>query len=255
MYGKPLRSYALEGHLTVEGWLGLGALGLTMAISRRHLGLGVRAAVGEIGIHHGRYFIALALLRQTGEMAVAIDVFEDQHLNVDWSGSGNREVFLSNLRRFAVDMSGVLVHKADSLTMQTPELLGLSKGQGFRLFSVDGGHQVVNVLHDLEIVAGVLSVGGVIVLDDFFNPDWPGVNEGVFKFLARSHSLAPFCYGNNKLFLCGAGEQSDWLEWVRAEIVPHSQNVKPVVLSGYPVLHLEPPAPAQIVETVPRVSR
>jgi hypothetical protein len=30
MYGKPLRSYALEGHLTVEGWLGLGALGLTM---------------------------------------------------------------------------------------------------------------------------------------------------------------------------------------------------------------------------------
>jgi hypothetical protein len=238
-----LRRYAMEGHLTVEGWLGIGALGLTIAISERQLNQGVRAAVGEIGVHHGRYFIPLALLRQAGERAVAIDVFEDQHLNVDYSGSGNREIFLSNLVKHAVDMSDVLLHKADSLAMQSDELASLSGGQGFRLFSVDGGHQVVNVVHDLGIVADTLATGGVVVLDDFFNPDWPGVNEGLFDFLARSRSLAPFCYGDNKLFLCGASEQAGWLEWVRAKIVPHSSRVKPVILSGYSVVHLDPPSP------------
>ena len=92
MINEALKRYATEGHLAVEGWLGIGALGLTVAISERQLSRGIRAAVGEIGVHHGRYFIALALLREKSERAVAIDVFEDQHLNVDYSGSGNREI-------------------------------------------------------------------------------------------------------------------------------------------------------------------
>jgi hypothetical protein len=103
-----LKTFALEGHLTVEGWLGIGALGLTIQISERHLSRGMHAAVGEIGIHHGRFFVALALLRQAGEIALAIDVFDDdQHLNVDWSGSGNRDAFLANLHRHGVSMSDV----------------------------------------------------------------------------------------------------------------------------------------------------
>src|SRR5262247_3859851 len=152
MLTPSLTRYALEGHATVEGWLGIGALGLTIAISERQVNQGIKAAVGEIGVHHGRYFISLALLRQTGERAVAIDVFEDQHLNVDYSGRGDQEILLANLHRHDVDMTGVVLHKADSLTMGSDELLRLSSGEGFRLFSVDGGHQVGNVVHDLGIV-------------------------------------------------------------------------------------------------------
>ena len=220
MLTPSLIRYALEGHAAVEGWLGIGASGLTIAISERQRHQGIKAAVGEIGVHHGRYFILLALLRQPGERAVAIDVFEDQHLNVDYSGSGNREIFLSNLAKHAVDMSDLIVHKADSLSMQSSDLAGLSGDRGYRLFSVDGGHQVANVTHDLSIVGEVLSPGGIVVLDDFFNPDWPGVNEGLFQFLANSHSLAPVCYGDNKLFLSRAAEQKDWLEWVRRNCPP-----------------------------------
>src|SRR5262245_14469380 len=151
MLSASLRTYALESHTTVEGWLGIGALGLTIEISERQQRQSIRGGVGEIGVHHGRYFIALALLRQAGERAVAIDVFEDQHLNVDWSGRGDQEILLANLHRHDVDMTGVVLHKADSLTMGSDELLRLSSGEGFRLFSVDGGHQVGNVVHDLGI--------------------------------------------------------------------------------------------------------
>jgi len=241
-----LREYALRGHLNVDGRLGVGALGLTIAISQRHVTRGVRGAVGQIGIHHGRYFIVLALSRQAGENAVAIDIFEDQHLNADWSGQGDREAFCSNLLRHDVDMSEVVIHKADSLTMSSWELLALSKGQNYRMFSVDGGHQVANVLHDLELVAGALSPGGVIVLDDFYNPEWPGVNEGLFKLLARSRSLAPFCYGDNKLFLCAGDEQADWLDWVNNEVVPKSSYVNKVILCGYSAFHLTAPEFSQL---------
>jgi Methyltransferase domain len=140
-------------------------------------------------------------------------------------------------------MSDVFVHKADSLTMRSDDLASLGGLEGFRLFSVDGGHQVANVIHDLGLIGDNLTNGGVVVLDDFFNPDWPGVNEGLFAFLARSRSLAPFSYGDNKLFLCLAAEQADWLEWVRAEIVPRSARVKSVLLAGHSVLHLDPPSP------------
>ena len=247
MLTPALKTYALEGHLTVEGWLGIGALGLTIQISQRQLSRGMHAAVGEIGIHHGRFFVALALLRQAGEIATAIDVFEDQHLNVDWSGSGNRDAFLANLHRHGVSMSDVVIHKIDSLTMQSRDLISLSNGQRFRLFSIDGGHRVVNVVHDLGLVADALAPGGAIVLDDFFNPDWPGVNEGLFTFLEQNQSLAPFCYGDNKLFLCAAAEQQDWVDWVRTEIVPISHCVKPVLLSGYSVFYLAPPAAVSVL--------
>jgi peptide chain release factor 2 len=53
----------------------------------------------EIGVHHGRLFIPMALARRPGERALAIDVFEDQHLNVDHSGKGDRARFEENVAR------------------------------------------------------------------------------------------------------------------------------------------------------------
>ena len=43
---------------------------------------------------------------------------------------------------------------------------------------------------------------GIVFLDDFFAPDWPGVTEGLEKYLNRNPKLVPFCIGHNKLLLC-----------------------------------------------------
>lgn len=240
---QPLIDYALhDGHRQVEGWLGDGALGMTMAISQHQIALGMKGAVGEIGVHHGRFLIALALLKQPTEKVIAIDVFEDQHLNVDWSGSGSREILLLNLQKFGVMMNDIVIHKADSLQMSSSQLLGLSE-QYFRLFSVDGGHQVANVLNDIGIVTDVLAPKGVIILDDFFNPDWPGVNEGFFQFMAHSSSLAPFCYGDNKIFLCQKNEHIEWIEWIQQDILSMCAYSKKVMVAGYVAYHLHPPSP------------
>jgi len=65
-------------------------------------------------VYHGRGFVPLALLRRAGEVAVAVDVFEDQHLNQDASGEGSEAGFNATLRRFGVADDVVRIHTSIS---------------------------------------------------------------------------------------------------------------------------------------------
>jgi len=220
---------------------------MTMLVSQRQVALGTRGSIAEIGVHHGRYMIELALLREQGEAAVAIDLFELlQEQNVDRSGSGNKRIFTDNLKALQVPMDGLTIHSGDSLEMSSDDLLRLGGGVPYRLFSVDGGHRVVNVVHDLDIVSRALCEGAVVVLDDFNNPFWPGVNEGLFRYLSGENTLAPFCYGNNKLYLCREEEHDDWMQWVTALDFTFGVVRKEVELSGHKVFYADTPSPEQV---------
>ena len=80
--------YVLRGkHRDVGGWIEPGALAGQRSSTGCSLKPELADRVAEIGVHHGqRFFIALCLLRRPGERALAIDIFDDQHLNVDNSG-------------------------------------------------------------------------------------------------------------------------------------------------------------------------
>ena len=43
---------------------------------------------------------------------------------------------------------------------------------------------------------------GIIVLDDAFNEQWPGVAEGLHRHFARQPNLVPFAIGANKAYFC-----------------------------------------------------
>ena len=96
----------------------------------------MRGAVVEIGVHHGRLFIALNLTRKSGESAVAIDLFEDQHENTDNSGRGDLQKFKANVDRWS-SLDSVVLHQGDSTLLKTDELLNLSGGP-VRLFASMG---------------------------------------------------------------------------------------------------------------------
>eukprot|EP00958_Prasinococcus_capsulatus_P013486 scaffold1390_cov234-Prasinococcus_capsulatus_cf.AAC.1 len=66
-----------------------------------------RAAVGEIGVFHGRSFLPLWALREAHEPAVAVDLFEAQQAsNQDASGAGSRRAFERALRAFGTFADG-----------------------------------------------------------------------------------------------------------------------------------------------------
>jgi len=158
------------------------------------------SGVAEIGVHHGKLFILLYLLGSQHETAVAIDLFSQQHLNVDHSGAGDLERFKQNLRRHA-DTDRLILHEGNSTQLTSAQLLELGRGP-FRLISVDGGHTAEITEHDLATSEGALAKGGIIILDDCFKEMWPGVTDGVHRHFSQPRAIVPFGIGANKTFFC-----------------------------------------------------
>src|SRR5918993_981004 len=139
------------GQRAIEGWLQDDALLLTLALHRQQRAAGIRGGVAEIGVHHGRFFVALALLCDgAGERALAVDVFADQHLNPGGSGHGDRTIFDTNLARWGVSERAV-ERQQDSLTLTPAEVRSALGGAGARLFSVDGSHSLEHAAQDPRV--------------------------------------------------------------------------------------------------------
>jgi hypothetical protein len=195
-----LKAYIEHGHQLVKGWLFPGAPQAIVLLSEEQRRCAVSGGVAEIGVHHGKLFILLYLLSSGNELAVAIDLFSHQDLNVDHSGAGDLERFKRNLRRHA-DAARLVIHEGDSTQLTAKDLLQLGRGP-FRFISIDGGHTAEITAHDLATGEGALAEGGIIILDDCFKEMWPGVTDGVHQFFSEPHTVVPFGIGANKVFFC-----------------------------------------------------
>ena len=82
-----------------------------------------------------------------------------------------------------------------------PILTRLAEGP-LRFVSVDGGHTAEITAHDLATAEAAIAEGGIIVVDDVFNEQWPGVGDGVRRYFERRPNLVPFAIGANKTYFC-----------------------------------------------------
>lgn len=159
---------------------------------------GIAGNLFEIGVHHGKTALLLARMLRTGERLGVCDVFGRQELNVDRSGEGSLDLFRRNLRAHTRPADVVIHAKRSEL---------LSDGDtttSCRLFHIDGGHLPEVVQADMRTAVRALHEEGVVIVDDIFNPSWPGVAEGFFAFMTGEPVLVPLLIGGNKVFLCRA---------------------------------------------------
>jgi Methyltransferase domain len=190
--------YRMAGHRFVQGWLQPEVLDIAHTLDRVQRENNIGGAVAEIGVHHGKFFIGLHLLLHENQRSLAIDVFADQHLNLDGSGLGDRGKLLANINRWA-SADGLVIHQGDSTALDSAAIQKLV-GSPVRLFSVDGGHTEQVVLSDMNLAEASLADGGVVMADDVFHQMWPGVAVGTLRYLQNGGSLAPFAIGFNKVF-------------------------------------------------------
>ena len=243
---RRLARYADWGDRRVKGFFEPGLLRVYLALDEMHERRGVSGALAEIGVFHGKSFIPLALLAAPGERAVAVDCFADQTANRDGSGEGCRAAFERNLsdaldaccrreeeeeeeaEEAEEEEEGEGDDGEDAATAATPRLArrpplpawvsiveadsttlsGLADvpDGGCRVVSVDGCHTAAATAADLALAHAALHPEGVVVLDDAFNPDWPGVVTGLFEWSAESgRALRPFALAYGKAFLARPG--------------------------------------------------
>lgn len=236
-----LRKYALDGGINdVSGWLSSGAISLVLAVNQWQRWNSIEGHTAEIGVHHGKLFILLKNLCSVGEFALAVDVFEDQQLNPDHSGHGDREKLEHNLRTHSNNRN-VLILKKDSLLL-TPEDFD---NRQIRIFSVDGSHTAEHTESDLSFATRMLARGGVVILDDFYNQEWPGVQEGFYSFMSHCcDRFAAVAYGDNKMIISSREDQPKLLEFFKNFILRFASFSKPVVVHGNEALCISmKPAP------------
>jgi len=228
----------LQAFHRIEGWFEFDAALLFMKYNQLAFEDRERGNVLEIGVHHGLSSIAIAALRGSGKQLTAIDLFEDQqNKNVSGSGGGDRRCFENNMREFYPDTGFVRV-----IARPSGELTPSDLGSGFTFIHIDGGHSPEEVYHDLKLCHDVSAEGGLIALDDYFNPEHPGVCEGAVEFsLRHPGALRPLVAGYNKVLFQKPRDKSADLNASFLQAFPNLRHKivrmwkSPVILLGAPL--------------------
>ncbi len=226
-----LNRYAGGAHRQVDGWLSQLDAEMALQIGLEQRRMGLTGSVGEIGIHHGRLFILLALTLQPGETAFAVDIFGDQEANLDGSGYGDEAVFRQNMKRFEVAEGQVAVIRSSSTAIGWRDIEAQVKARA-RFFSIDGGHTSEVTANDMAIADEGLDDRGVVILDDWFNPEFPAVSEGACRHLiAHPGRLVPFAIGDNKVLFCRPG-QADGYRAALRRTLPERLHMRTTTMFG-----------------------
>ena len=190
-----LQAYS-EFFTSIEGAFQFDAALLFMAYNQLINSQGIFGDVLEIGVRQGLSSIAVAALRGPGRRCFAVDLFADlQSENISRSGVGDKAAFIGNMSAFYENTDFLQIISSNSLALKPGDL-----GSEFSFCHIDGGHSDPETYHDLELCYQILMPGGLVAVDDYFNPSFPGVCEGAFRFMLEyPGALTPVAIGFNKV--------------------------------------------------------
>jgi Methyltransferase domain len=152
-----------------------------------------RGDLCELGVYQGKSSIALGTMARADEWLLCFDTF----LEVP------EQTVEANIQRFCPDLGDRLVCIRRDLTAQRtpPSEVG---SNSLRFLHLDAVHDHPSVLNDLRNFLPLLTPEAVIVLDDCFDPDWPGVSTAMTEFCLSDmgHHIRPFAASRSKMYLC-----------------------------------------------------
>lgn len=193
--------YNSKNRKKIKGWLSEVDNKIFETILVHQNDSNIKGATAEIGLHHGKSFIPLCLHLKSDERGYGIDLFNNQGLNLDASGNGSEERVVRHLDNFGVSRNSYVLDSRSSDIVQAKDIVE-NVGQ-VRFFSIDGGHWEAIVENDLTLASKVLISGGVIAVDDYLRPDWPGVASGFHNWYRENKKeFQIFAVGFNKAYLC-----------------------------------------------------
>jgi len=181
----------------IEGWFSRDAARLFGWVDEIQKTNNVVGDLFEIGCHHGRSAQLMgAMARPKSETLRVCDLFGLQSDNVSRSGRGDRDIFENNMQLVRDLGVSYRIFQKNSLALKQTEV-----GNGYRFFHIDGGHNPEEALADLKLAANSLCEQGVIALDDPFRAEWPGVTEGLIRFLDQFSEFEAIVVGCNKVLV------------------------------------------------------
>jgi SAM-dependent methyltransferase len=172
----------------IPGWFNIDDLAHFSLVLSTQTTSGIRGDLLEIGCYHGRSAAVLAMHLQADERLFLADAF-DLPLDDPYGDTPTPEQVWQNLANAVPNLSRerISIQRVYSNDIQLPP------DARVRFAHIDGGHDAATVREDLALCARYLMPGGVVAVDDYAHPQYPGVTEAVDEFLdcqASFHVLA-----------------------------------------------------------------
>ncbi len=160
----------------------------------------------EIGVYRGRLAALMNLHRARKEQLFLVDPVMP------------KDEIKGYLADTGADMENI--HYLDIFSQQLPAVQGwASLASTMRFIHIDGEHTRVAVLHDLRAAEPLLRDNGIIVVDDFFNAQYPQVTQGVFEYCAaNTDRIVLLMHGFNKVILCRPKYYAFYQSWLTEKL-------------------------------------
>lgn len=201
--GKSVQAY-LDAVDSIEGSFETDNAFLFMAYNQLIAAEGISGDVLEIGVYQGKSALVVASLRGDGRRFVAVDLFESGS-NLSGASPQSQATFLATMKRFHGSTEFIRPIAGPSAALTASDL-----GTKFSFCHIDGGHSPEETYRDLELGCQILMPGGLLALDDYFNPATPGVCEGAIAFRHdHREALKPLAIGRNKVLFQKSGRGSE----------------------------------------------
>lgn len=187
----------------IPGWFNLDDMAHFQLVLATQSCAGIAGDLLEIGCYHGRSAAFLAMQLQPGERLHLCDAFGLAG-GETYGDTPTPEGVRRNLAAAdpELDPDRISIHRGLSRHLTLP------MGSGLRFAHVDGSHRCEDASFDLDLCAAHLTPGGVIAVDDYQHPQYPGVTEAADDFLARHLDFRVLADLNRagalgrKLYLC-----------------------------------------------------
>ena len=217
----------------VEGWLNANLFPSLVWLHEIQQTLGARGGIMEIGVHHGLFFMTLNAMVEAGEgTSYAVDLFDQQEMNIDKSGKGHMASLEANLALHDRHKGANVERLAADSTRIAPQDRARLAAARPKVISIDGGHTAEHTISDLRLAAEIVHPLGAVFVDDILNPNWPGVIEGVVLYLNERPTLWPVMVGFNKMILVPMSVHPQVFKMFQERIPKY----KRVSIAGYSLL-------------------
>ncbi len=183
----------LQDKNDLEGWFYPRDMLSLAVLNELHSNANVIGNIVEIGVYKGKSFCFLSHFIKDNENLYGYDTFsEDCYESTKLA-----------LKNYGTNSQYELI-KADTSELNNDDIKAKIDEKGIRILHIDAGHEYHEVLHSLLLFSPYVVNSGIIVMDDYQDPEFPGIEAAVLDFceIDRPRRFVPFFSGTNKIYLC-----------------------------------------------------
>ena len=164
----------------------------------------------EIGVAYGKSAIMISQFKNDNNFYL-YDIFTEEA----------RVIAERNITKFG-DGNNLIWRLQDTTQLTTDDI---EFENNLRFLHIDGCHEHSAVLSDLMLFSNKMKDDGVIVIDDFQDQEFPGVNSAAFEFSlskANYKNWRVFAIGDNKAYMC----QKKYAQQYQKALVDYIEKAK-----------------------------